>query len=187
MILHATDAEFRTNCLDITTKYWFFFGWLDELNAYDNITRITMEAIRITIEYPEDMPCDGFSTLLLNCMRFTQVFAEHPKAECQADRILRVLLNNMYFVLRSTRLTQRWKAYDVLIKELELVMTSKTKFLLAVRVEAREYILRYEKSTKFDTVGGDELRSKLSKFNFPGISLEAYNCYIRNVVMLKPV
>ncbi|XP_014467381.1 PREDICTED: uncharacterized protein LOC106740647 isoform X2 [Dinoponera quadriceps] len=131
MLLHATDAEFRTNCLDITTKYWFFFGWLDEFDAYDNVTRITMEAIRITIEYPEEMPCDGFSTLLSNCMRFTQVFAEHPKAKGQAERILRVLLNNMHFVLRSTRLTQRWKAFDVLIKELELVMTSKTTSLLA--------------------------------------------------------
>lgn len=118
MMLHAIEIEYQENCLDLITKYWFFFGWLDEIDAFDNVTRITMEAVRVGLEYPGNVPFDNFRELLKNCMQLSDMLSLQ-KMQGQADKMMYILLKNMSLVLESTQCIPQWETYGTLIKKLE--------------------------------------------------------------------
>lgn len=172
MILHASDIEYQENCLNMTIKYWFFFGWINELDAFDNVTRITMEAIRVGLEYPENVPTDVFPVLLENCVQLTKMLSNklHDK-----KKIKQILLKNMSLVLRSIQCPQQRITYGDLIKKLEGMVDNSS---LAVRTKACEHVPRNENlqirrgASDFPKSHGTEVqiaKRSLPKYNFPGI------------------
>ncbi|XP_011147398.1 uncharacterized protein LOC105187941 isoform X2 [Harpegnathos saltator] len=125
MMLHAVEMEYYRHCLDMTLKYWFFFGWLSEWDAYDNVTRITMEAVCVGLEYKENVPPDNFSMLLKNCIRFTEMLSWDVTTFEKKDMIIQILLKNMYLVVPSTQGTQYYDTYNALLANLENIVSTK--------------------------------------------------------------
>lgn len=133
MILHATEIEYCEYCLNMTINYWFFFGWLNEIDAYDNVIRITMEAMCIALEHSDNLPYDSFLTLLKHCVRFTEMFIW--KNTRLNHVVMQTLLKNMSLVTASIKCRKQLRAYEELLTEIKNNM--ETTKSLSVRIEAQ--------------------------------------------------
>ncbi|XP_032685922.1 uncharacterized protein LOC116851036 isoform X2 [Odontomachus brunneus] len=139
MILHATESEYLEYCMDMTVNYWFFFGWLNETEAYDNVTRITMEAICIGLEHSDNLPYDSFLVLLKYCMHFTELFMWKNEGLTWCDTIMQILLKNMSIVVTSIQCRKQLKEYEQLLTEMKNIIKT-TKLFPAIWVEVDRFI-----------------------------------------------
>lgn len=118
MFLHATELEYQTHCLELTLMFWFIFGWINELDAFDNVLRITAEAMHIALEYPAKIPCDAFIILLKYIVSFCRLFAAVDRIRCHEEMILRILLKNLSYVGESIQYTQHLSKYSSFLQDL---------------------------------------------------------------------
>lgn len=162
MILHATTTEYHQYCIDIISKYWFFFGWLNEMDAYDNVIRITTEAIRIGLEHRENVPFDNFTVLLKCCMHLTEVVVWKSIASYQHNIIIQIMLKNMSLVTMSIQHKKQLKAYEIFLGNLKNIVDMQVKW---------KHILE---NKNFQIQKGylpeeSEKRDRLLNYNFPKI------------------
>lgn len=75
MMLHATEEEFQRFALELTTMFWFYFGWANELEAYEKVLCITAKAAHLALMYNDTFPSDSFVMLLRALVSFCAAFA----------------------------------------------------------------------------------------------------------------
>ncbi|XP_072750949.1 uncharacterized protein [Anoplolepis gracilipes] len=96
MILHATEKEYHIFALELTTIFWCNFGWSNEMEAYENVLRITGEAAQLALIFHKTFPNDTFVSLIRALVNFCDQFAHiNCNTNDQQVTIRRILLKTM--------------------------------------------------------------------------------------------
>jgi len=90
MMLHATASEFKLYVYQLT-KWYYHFGWINQLEAYENVVRIATDAIHLTLLYFPMFSLNAFYALLCALVKFCEMFAENSDANSY-ETICRILL-----------------------------------------------------------------------------------------------
>ncbi|XP_012057783.1 PREDICTED: uncharacterized protein LOC105620917 [Atta cephalotes] len=76
MILHCIGEEYTTFMCDLILIFWYYLGWTDEMMAYENIMRITIDVSQIALMYYEMFPKDTFVMLLFAIVHLSRNVAK---------------------------------------------------------------------------------------------------------------
>ncbi|XP_078039751.1 uncharacterized protein LOC144471516 [Augochlora pura] len=74
LMTRLTKMEHHLISKQLTRVFLHYFGWKDRFEAYDNFSRITMEACCLSLEYPNIGKNELFSFLFMYFTRFTKWF-----------------------------------------------------------------------------------------------------------------
>ncbi|XP_053977601.1 uncharacterized protein LOC128875762 [Hylaeus volcanicus] len=93
MIIRTTDVEYQILASEFTIIYWFAFGCNNEIEAFNDFLRITIEACCLSLEHPSIGSNDLFAYIFKSFMRFCTTFVslegmKEEKIVCQS------LINN---------------------------------------------------------------------------------------------
>ncbi|XP_011065175.1 PREDICTED: uncharacterized protein LOC105152517 isoform X2 [Acromyrmex echinatior] len=119
MMLHATEDEYKNFAIEMTMVSWSYFGWANELEAYENVLHITAEAMQLALIFTDTFPKDSFVSLLRALMHYcnTLLFLKHQI--CNNQEILFNVLSKTLFSLKSAvNETQYGKIYDNLLEHI---------------------------------------------------------------------
>lgn len=102
LILRVTEDEFKAFFADLALTCYAFFFWNDEIDAFCNITRLTIEACCLYLEFPSVGGKDAFPFLLMSFTRYTRLFLT-LKGLNNYDAIYDCLIKNMNVLSESVR------------------------------------------------------------------------------------
>ncbi|XP_029675815.1 uncharacterized protein LOC115243176 isoform X2 [Formica exsecta] len=120
MILHATEKEYEIFAVELTTIFWCNFGWTDEMEAYENMLRITGEAAQLALAFYKTFPNDTFVSLIRILVNFCDVFAHiNRNTNDQQVAIRRILLKTLRSLKDSTNRTYLGQMYGLLLARIE--------------------------------------------------------------------
>lgn len=94
LIIRSTEEEYQRICSELTIIYWIVFGWNDEMDAFDHILRVTIEACCLSLEYPSIGGCDLFTFLLKSLTRFCRTFISLEEME-NYEQVYQALIKNI--------------------------------------------------------------------------------------------
>ncbi|KYN41815.1 hypothetical protein ALC56_03745 [Trachymyrmex septentrionalis] len=120
MILHCIGEEYATFMCDLIVKFWYYLGWTDEMMAYENIMRITIDVSQIALTYMEMFPKDTFIMLLFAIVHLSRNIAKNlPLDKYKAIR--RILLKTFSSMSHMANRTQYRDSYNDLLKYIQEV------------------------------------------------------------------
>ncbi|KYN00242.1 hypothetical protein ALC62_08988 [Cyphomyrmex costatus] len=120
MILHCVEMEYVKYMSDLTFKFWYYLGWTDEMMAYENIMRITVDVSQIVLMYFETFPKDTFVLLLFEIVQFCKNVTKrmpHDKYEV----IRQILLRNLTSIKHMANRTHYRDIYNILLERIKAV------------------------------------------------------------------
>jgi len=124
MMLHATVDEFKSYVYDLTVLY-YHFGWTSQLEAYENVVRITIETIQLTMVYYDLFPVNVFYTLLCTLIKFCKMFARKSDANSH-ETIGRILLKALFSLKQLMNNTQYAGFYNSLLWHIDNMFANKS-------------------------------------------------------------
>lgn len=74
LIIQSTEEEYHRISSELTTIYYFAFGWNNEIEAFNNLLRLTIEACCLSLEYPSIGGNNLFVFLLQSFIQFCKTF-----------------------------------------------------------------------------------------------------------------
>ncbi|GAB1863122.1 hypothetical protein CAJAP_04201 [Camponotus japonicus] len=123
MILHATEKEYEIFALELTTIFWCNFGWTDEMEAYENVLRITGEAAQLALIFDNTFPNDTFVSLIRALVNFCDVFAHiNHNTNDQQVAIRRILLKTLHSLKDTTDRTCLGQMYGFLLARIKDIL-----------------------------------------------------------------
>lgn len=123
MILHATEKEYEIFALELTTIFWCNFGWTDEMEAYENVLRITGEAAHLALIFDNTFPNDTFVSLIRALVNFCDVFAHiNHNTNDQQVAIRRILLKTLHSLKDTTDRTCLGQMYGFLLARIKDIL-----------------------------------------------------------------
>ncbi|XP_076631891.1 uncharacterized protein LOC143347003 [Colletes latitarsis] len=104
LIIGSTESEYQRLASELTMLYWFAFGWNDEIEAYNDLLRITIEACCLSLEYPSIGGNDLFPFLFKSFTGFSKTFVslEGMKNEEQIYQLLITNFNQLDSSIKYT-------------------------------------------------------------------------------------
>ncbi|XP_012532210.1 uncharacterized protein LOC105834346 isoform X2 [Monomorium pharaonis] len=101
MILHASEKEYEVfaNEMIFSSSY---FGWTNELVAYENVLHITAEAMQLVLIFTDIFPKDTFISLLRALVRYCNVFVCLKHWRCENQKAIYSFFSKLLFSLKST-------------------------------------------------------------------------------------
>ncbi|KYQ55953.1 hypothetical protein ALC60_05236 [Trachymyrmex zeteki] len=119
MMLHSTEEEYKNFAIEMTIVSWSYFGWVNELEAYENVLHITAEAMQLALIFTNTFPKDSFVSLLRALMHYCNVLLFLKHQICKNQDILFNILSKTLFSLKNTvNETQYGKIYDNLLEQI---------------------------------------------------------------------
>lgn len=94
LIIRSTEEEYQRLGSELTIIYWFVFGWNDEIDAFDNFLRLTMEACCLSLEYSSISGNDLFVHLFKSFTRFCRTFVSLEGME-NHQKVYQLLIKNI--------------------------------------------------------------------------------------------
>lgn len=124
MILHATADEFKSYVYGLTELY-YSFGWASQLEAYENVVRITTDAIQLTMVYPKTFSPNASITLMRLLVKFCKKFAKESDASSH-EAICRILLKALFSLKQLMHGTRYSVLYNYLFINIGNMFVSKS-------------------------------------------------------------
>ncbi|OAD59243.1 hypothetical protein WN48_09509 [Eufriesea mexicana] len=94
LIIRSTEEEYQRLGSEFTIIYYFIFGCNDEIDAYNDFLRLTIEACCLCLEYPSIGENDLFPFLFKSFTSFCRTFALLDGIE-NHDKIYQLLIKNI--------------------------------------------------------------------------------------------
>lgn len=94
LIIRSTEEEYQKLGSELTIIYWFVFGWNDEIDAFDNFLRLTMEACCLSLEYSSIGGNNLFVYLFKSFMRFCRMFVSLEGMK-NHEKVCQLLIKNI--------------------------------------------------------------------------------------------
>lgn len=133
MFLHATEEEYLKYSSELALLYWHSFGWTDEMDACENVLRITMEAARIALEYACCIPRDTFITLFKKAVTFCNSFMKVRQNRHHDEKtILGILRKYLLYLRNSTKRTRHSETYDSFLKDVDHMRNLQNEFQVRI-------------------------------------------------------
>ncbi|XP_011877907.1 PREDICTED: uncharacterized protein LOC105567570 [Vollenhovia emeryi] len=123
MMLHATEAEYQNFALEMTTMSSAYFGWTNELIAYETILQITTEAMQLALAYTDIFPRDTFVSLLRRLLRYCSALSCLKQKEYK-EAIYDVLLKTLFALKSIVGGTQYDKMYNIFLEHIDKMYKS---------------------------------------------------------------
>ncbi|KAL6254385.1 hypothetical protein P5V15_014434 [Pogonomyrmex californicus] len=120
MILSCVEKEYHTFAFELTFMFCEYFGWPDQMMAYETVMRITAEAILIVLTYIERFPEHRFFMLLISIMEFCHTTATIMTSDHYVA-IRRILLQTLSSISHAVDKTVYSTMYSYLLKRIENV------------------------------------------------------------------
>ncbi|XP_020282717.1 uncharacterized protein LOC109854243 [Pseudomyrmex gracilis] len=121
MMLHGSTKEFEVFALQLTTVFWFAFGWADELDAFENVTRIAADAARLALTCDRVFPEDSLVTLLQAIVQYCSQLTNIGNIDLKVIR--RVLIRTMFSLktaVKNTSYCETYKSLLVRVKNIDV-------------------------------------------------------------------
>jgi len=117
IMLHCFEKEYMAFAHDLTFVFWYHFGWTDEIMAFKNVMRITVDVSHIALMYLDTFPKDTFIMLLFAIVQFCWWVAKKLTRDKQAIRctLLKTLLSMSHIVNK----THYREMYNALLKRIQ--------------------------------------------------------------------
>ncbi|XP_071640798.1 uncharacterized protein [Temnothorax longispinosus] len=116
MMLHATEKEYMTFAIEMTIASCAYFGWANELMAYENVLHITTEAMQLALVFTDTFPRDTFVSLLRALVQYCDLFSRLKYRRRQREQICNVLSKTLFSLKSIVSKTQYGKIYDNLLE-----------------------------------------------------------------------
>ncbi|XP_071566542.1 uncharacterized protein [Temnothorax nylanderi] len=116
MMLHATEKEYMTFAIEMTIASCAYFGWANELMAYENVLHITTEAMQLALVFTDTFPRDTFVSLLRALVQYCDLFSRLKYRRRQREPICNILSKTLFSLKSIVRETQYGKIYDNLFE-----------------------------------------------------------------------
>jgi len=111
MMLYVTKDEYTNFAIEITIASWAYFGWTDELMAYENVLHITTEAMQLALVFKDTFPKDTFISLLRALIQYCNVLSRLKHQKVDQKTICNILSKTLSFMQSIINETQHGK-YD---------------------------------------------------------------------------
>lgn len=102
MMLHASEKEYELFTIEMTIISWSYFGWANELVAYENVLHITAEAMQLALMFTDTFPKDTFVSLLRALVRYCNIFIRLEHQVCKNPEAICSSFSEVLFSLKST-------------------------------------------------------------------------------------
>ncbi|XP_036141051.1 uncharacterized protein LOC105834345 [Monomorium pharaonis] len=120
IMLHCTKLEYTIFAYDLTFVFWYYFGWANEMIAYENVMRITADVSQVALMYINIFPKDTFIMLLLAIIHFCHVVAKNFKHDKHKHKVIyRVLMSTLFSMNHMASKTYYGDTYKMLLKRIE--------------------------------------------------------------------
>ena len=120
MILHCIGEEYTTFMCDLILIFWYYLGWTDEMMAYENIMRITIDVSQIALMYYKMFPRDTFVMLLFAIIHLSRNVTKSLSLD-KYKAIRRILLKTLSSMSHMANRTQYRDSYNDLLKYIQEV------------------------------------------------------------------
>jgi len=129
IMLHCFEKEYMALAHDLTFMFWYHFGWTDEIMAFENVMRITVDVSHIALMYLDTFPKDTFIMLLFAIVQFCWWVAKKLMRDKQAIRcILLKTLLSMSHIVNKTHYREMYNALLKRIQDLDPYLQRKEYF-----------------------------------------------------------
>ncbi|KYM97745.1 hypothetical protein ALC62_11574 [Cyphomyrmex costatus] len=120
MMLHATEEEYKNFAIEMTIVSWSYFGWANELEAYENVLHITAEAMQLTLVFTDTFPKDSFVSLLRALVHYcdTLLFLKHQQIYKNQEIIFNTLSRTLFSLKSIVNETQYCNIYNNLLEQI---------------------------------------------------------------------
>ncbi|KYN28396.1 hypothetical protein ALC57_02123 [Trachymyrmex cornetzi] len=120
MILHCVEEEYMKFMRDLILIFWYYLGWTDEMMAYENIMRITIDVSQIALMFCGIFPKDTFVMLLFGIVNLSKKVVKNlPLDKYEAIRC--ILLKTFSSMSHMANRTQYRDSYNDLLKYIQNV------------------------------------------------------------------
>jgi len=117
IMLHCFEKEYMALAHDLTFMFWYHFGWTDEIMAFENVMRITVDVSHIALMYLDTFPKDTFIMLLFAIVQFCWWVAKKLPRDKQAIRC--ILLKTLFSMSHIVNKTHYREMYNALLKRIQ--------------------------------------------------------------------
>ncbi|XP_033321017.2 uncharacterized protein LOC117217479 [Megalopta genalis] len=111
LITRSSKVEHHTLSKQLTRIFLHCFGWKDQFEAYDNFSRLTIEACCLSLEYPNIGGNELFSFLFMYFTRFTKWFLS-VEGTADEGKVYESLIEKLRQLERSIYQTRYANLYD---------------------------------------------------------------------------
>ena len=118
MMLHATEEEYKNFAIEMTIVSWSYFGWANELEAYENVLHITAEAMQLALIFTDTFPKDSFVSLLRALMHYCSVLLLLKHQMYNQEIFFNILSKTLFSLKNAINETQYGKIYDNLLEHI---------------------------------------------------------------------
>lgn len=179
MMLHSSTKEFEIFALQLTTVFWFAFGWADELDAFENVTRIAADATRLVLTCNRVFPEDSFVTLLQTIVQYCSQLANIGHIDLKTIR--RVLIRTMSSLKAAVKNTHYCEMYKSLLARVKNINVDKFDLNKQTYLEEIEnwidvYLVKCDNpmldnsgegsDSDEESRGSEEIRSMIDSYTF---------------------
>ncbi|KAL6254384.1 hypothetical protein P5V15_014433 [Pogonomyrmex californicus] len=152
MLLHATEEEYKNFAIEMTTAFWSYFGWDNELVAYDNVLTITAEAMQLALKFTEVFSKDTFVSLLRAMVHYCNMLTRIESMYINEPFIRLNLLKILYSLNDIIIETQHDKVvYNYLLTYMyNIVYTDSENYFCKFNELIEMYLVRHDESTPLE-------------------------------------
>ncbi|XP_012057735.1 PREDICTED: uncharacterized protein LOC105620869 [Atta cephalotes] len=118
MMLHATEEEYKNFAIEMTIVSWSYFGWANELEAYENVLHITAEAMQLALIFTDTFPKDSFVSLLRALMHYCNTLLLLKHQMYNQEIFFNILSKTLFSLKSAINETQYGKIYDNLLEHI---------------------------------------------------------------------
>ncbi|XP_011859344.1 PREDICTED: uncharacterized protein LOC105556841 [Vollenhovia emeryi] len=119
MILHCFQPEYEYYAYELTLIFFYHFGWENKMMAYENVIRITAEALQIALLYEDHFPKHTFTTSLYAVVQFCKIFESNMLENYKAIR--HILLKTLSSIKLTVNRTYYRNAYDLFLNSIRVL------------------------------------------------------------------
>lgn len=137
MMLHATEEEYKNFAIELTIVSWSYFCWANELEAYENVLRITAEAMQLALMFTDTFSKDTFVSLLRALVHYcnTLLRLKHQNMCKHQEAIFSILSKTLSSLKSTVDETRYGKMYENLLEQIDNMSVNSNS-------EIRNYIRR---------------------------------------------
>ncbi|XP_011707921.1 PREDICTED: uncharacterized protein LOC105462767 isoform X2 [Wasmannia auropunctata] len=152
MILHSFAGEYKMYMMDLTFRFWYHLGWTNQRMAYENVMRITAEAMLIVLVYAETFYKDTFILLLYSIVNYCESVTR--KMTCDKHKTIRcILLRTLSSMESIVSKTYYARMYNHLLKRIQNLEPrlyqdlNRNTYFKQIREMINEYVDEYDFQT----------------------------------------
>ncbi|XP_017889504.1 uncharacterized protein LOC108630624 [Ceratina calcarata] len=122
LIIRATEEEYVMFFTDLVLTYYSLFNWSNEVEAYCNITRLTIEACCLYLEFPSIGAKDTFPFLIKNFTHYCKLFMTLRRIS-NYENVYDTIYDNLILNMNLLNESVKYSSYDWFFAECLLVST----------------------------------------------------------------